>query len=143
VKQKRIIIRGPQQVALVNEILSSGEMDGSVETLIRPYRKNRSYEQNSYYWKLITIISDELGNTKEELHETYKRKFLVRILARDDEDFYNLLQVVADGGDEEHRKTFAKLISTTGLAVKQFSEYTEDITKHAADLGIWIPQLGE
>ena len=138
-KERRYIIRGPQQVALVGTILEEIPHDGSVEVRILPYKKNRSYEANRFYWAIIKIIADEIGHTKKELHEIYKRKFLIKILARDDEAFYDLLQVVAKGGTEGDRKTFAKLTSTTGLSVKQFSEYIQEIIDLANGLGIILP----
>jgi|APSaa5957512622_1039677.scaffolds.fasta_scaffold107573_2 methylphosphotriester-DNA--protein-cysteine methyltransferase len=35
----------------------------------------RSIQQNGYYWRIVEILSDELGYTKQEMHETLKNHF--------------------------------------------------------------------
>lgn len=46
--------------------------------IIKPYRKNRSDNQNRYYWGvIIKILSDEFGFEPDEMHEVLKQKFLV------------------------------------------------------------------
>tara|TARA_R110000744_G_scaffold110434_1_gene208312 strand:- start:5435 stop:5776 length:342 start_codon:yes stop_codon:yes gene_type:complete len=35
----------------------------------------RSGQQNNYYWNIIDILSEELGYTKQEMHETIKEHF--------------------------------------------------------------------
>tara|TARA_R110000787_G_scaffold8122_2_gene27134 strand:- start:691 stop:1005 length:315 start_codon:yes stop_codon:yes gene_type:complete len=35
----------------------------------------RSGQQNNYYWKIIDILSEELGYTKQEMHKTIKDHF--------------------------------------------------------------------
>ena len=39
-------------------------------------KKGRSANQNAYYWSLLTIVGEELGYTKEEVHEAFKNIFL-------------------------------------------------------------------
>jgi hypothetical protein len=35
----------------------------------------RSGQQNNYYWNIINILSEELGYTKQEMHQTIKNHF--------------------------------------------------------------------
>ena len=35
----------------------------------------RSGQQNNYYWQIIDILSEELGYTKQEMHQTIKNHF--------------------------------------------------------------------
>jgi len=35
----------------------------------------RSSQQNNYYWNIINILSEELGYTKQEMHQTIKNHF--------------------------------------------------------------------
>ena len=35
----------------------------------------RSGQQNNYYWQIINILSEELGYTKQEMHQTIKNHF--------------------------------------------------------------------
>tara|TARA_R110000737_G_scaffold201430_1_gene220806 strand:- start:1638 stop:2060 length:423 start_codon:yes stop_codon:yes gene_type:complete len=139
VKQRRLIIQSAEQIALVGAILGGVDLDGSVEVVIRPYKKNRSFEQNRLYWKWIGIIADEIGDTQIAMHEIFKRKFLVPILAIE-APFYNLLMVVANGGTEDDRKELSRLISTSRLPIREFSLYLDQIDKHAASLSIALPQ---
>ena len=47
--------------------------------IIKPFRKNRSDNQNRYYWGVvIKILSDEIGFEPEEMHEVLKQKFLTQ-----------------------------------------------------------------
>lgn len=36
---------------------------------IRPVRLRRSLDQNARYWKIVTAIADEIGDTKNGVHE--------------------------------------------------------------------------
>lgn len=138
-KQKRILLQGRGQVELIATVLGNLELDGSIEVIIRDYKKDRSFEQNRLYWKWLGIIAAESEDTSASMHEFCKRKFLVPILATK-KPFYDLLMVVARGGTEDDRKELAKVISTTRLTVKQFTEYLNEIEKHAASLSIVLPQ---
>ena len=40
---------------------------------IGPYKKIRSLEQNALYWKLIGIVADATGHSKDVLHQFFKR----------------------------------------------------------------------
>lgn len=141
-KNRRIIIRGAEQRALVSEILSNVEQDGTVEVLIRPYHKDRSYEQNRLYWKWIGVIIDELESedTKKSIHEAFKHMFLVPLLSRDSERFFNLMKIVNEQGTKEDQTELISALSTTRLSVKQMTEYLNEIEKHAASLSIVLPQ---
>ena len=35
----------------------------------------RSAQQNNYYWKIVSIIADDLGYTDQEMHSTIKTHF--------------------------------------------------------------------
>jgi len=35
----------------------------------------RSGQQNNYYWQIIDILSEDLGYTKQEMHQTIKNHF--------------------------------------------------------------------
>ena len=80
-----------------------------IEIRIKVRTNNRSNEQNSLYWKWINIMSEEIGFTKEEMHELIKYKFLKRTS-------------INNNGVEE-----VKLKSTTTLTVKEFTKLMDDI----------------
>lgn len=121
-----------------------------VEIIIRPYKRNRSREQNSLMWKWLTVIEAETGQDRESLHEHYKSKFLSRILVRDDPKYAEMSARVkavrADGLHEiadQMRSQIMFLTSTSVLNTKQFSEYMDLIERDAADMGIALPQPPE
>lgn len=49
---------------------------------------NRTIQQNKLYWKYLGIIENETGNSADDLHEFFKKKFLgLRAIKMFDEDF--------------------------------------------------------
>lgn len=91
-------------------------LKGPVEITVKKKRKDRTLNQNSYYWVCLTIIAEELGYYPEELHDTFKAMFLV--------DYSGKLPVVR---------------STTRLNTVEFSDYFEKVAREAAILGIVLP----
>jgi len=82
-----------------------GGLEGEVEVIVRKPKKDRTSQQNKLYWGYLDIISSDTGNTPDELHEFFKRKFLPPV-------FKVILGV-------EVRLPG----STTNLDTKQFGEY--------------------
>ena len=50
-------------------------IEGDVHLEIKPAEKVRSPQQNAYYRVIIRILSNELGYTEQEMHETIKDKY--------------------------------------------------------------------
>ena len=48
-----------------------------VEITIQKLKSTRSIQQNRLYWLYVTMIANELGYDKEEMHEIIKYKFLL------------------------------------------------------------------
>lgn len=95
-------------------------------------KKNRSGNQNRYYWSVvIELISEHTGFTREEIHEILKHKFLRRTI---------WIPHNADGVKEMN--VIAR--STTDLTTKEFEEFLSSIRGWAAIcLGISIPEPNE
>jgi len=54
-----------------------GTLDGNkVEVIVKKSKKSRSLRSNNYYWVYLTILEAETGNSKEDLHEYFKSKYL-------------------------------------------------------------------
>ena len=127
--------------------LVAADYDNPVEVTIKPWRRNRSQEQNALYWKWVAIMADEYGNTKDDLHEILKRNHLAPILEREDEGYASMMQALrelwksgARSKAEALLKQVTRLTSTTGLKVKEMTEYLEAIEQQAADAGIELPK---
>jgi hypothetical protein len=93
-----------------------------VELSIRPETKQRSNNQNAYYWGVVVkMIADEIGEDTETVHELLKDKF-------------NRSEIIIKGNPETVSK------STTELSTEEFNQYIEKIQIWAANfLGITIP----
>lgn len=116
------------------------------EVVIRDHKKDRSTEQNSLYWRWLTVIGNALGESKEDVHERYKGKFLTHIYERDDIDYANMIQslrlIYSQGMKVEAvalRKQIVALTSTTTATVPQMTEYLESIERDVSSLGIRLP----
>ena len=141
---KNIIIRN-RAVELVRNI----PLDEIHEVIVRPYKVDRNLLQNAYYWKILSIIGEELGYTKDELHRQYKGQFLVPIMLKypdDYPDFCEMVAIIQGLRNSDKIKEADKLavrivylVSTTKLKMKHFTEYTTDIKHHAASLDIRLP----
>ena len=89
---------------------------------ISVFKEDRSIDQNRYYWKLLEIIANEIGYEPEEMHEVYKFKFLKKTIQ---DTNGNLIKGVG---------------STRKLKVNEFTDYLNNIKKHASELNITIPE---
>jgi hypothetical protein len=97
-------------------------------------------------WLWITIIANEQGETKDDVHEYLKKSHLVKIYERDEPDFAAMIQAVRKVYTEGHKveakameKQIVKMTSTTGATTKQFTEYLKDIEKDMVGKGIILP----
>lgn len=43
---------------------------------VKKHVKKRSLNANALYWRWISIIADETGNDKDDIHEAFKAKYL-------------------------------------------------------------------
>lgn len=131
-------------VTLINNLkLFEGER---LEVVIRPYKETRSQQQHKLYWKWITIIADETGHSKDQMHEQLKRRFLLPILEREDAQFgqimANLRKAWRDGHKELAEQLNAAVVlnaSTTVLSVGSMTEYLNSVKDFADEHDIQVP----
>ncbi len=98
-----------------------------VRIVIEKLKSKRSHQQNSYWWALITILSCDIGYTKEEIHQICKYKFLKR-----------------EKVNEKTGEIYEYLTSTTKLNKSEFSEMTSELIRWAAEaFNIILPIPGE
>ena len=99
----------------------SGE---DVTVTVNKYRayKQRSNEQNRYYWGVVVkLLSDETGHSAEEIHEVLKIKFLLKP--------YNL-----------KGKQLPGATSTADLTTAEFESYLSQVRSWASqELAVYIP----
>lgn len=97
--------------------------DKSVDVVVRLPRKDRSIDENAYYWKVVVgLISEHTGYTPDEVHEFLKLKFLSKI-------------IVMAGKDERIPR------SSTSLSTLEWEKWMTEIREWAAqELSLVIPE---
>lgn len=98
------------------------EREGKVVTVqLSDLRSIRSLEQNRLYWKIVGLIADHSGHSKNAIHTYLKREYL----------------------GMEPREVFGQVVeevpSTTELTIKEMTAYLEQVIAFAGELGIVVP----
>lgn len=113
------------------------------EVLVRPYKFNRSVEQNRLYWKWMTLCAGEWGGTKEEWHDVFKQKYAIQIWIRDDAGYAEMAEAVKHlEGTREYfplKRKIIEMTSTKDFNTKQMSEYMEAVEKCCLEHSIVLP----
>ena len=118
----RIIIKDISDKKRAVATIENLNMEKPWDVEIKEYKKNRSKSQNALYWKWLTIIGNDLGYSKDELHIVFADKFLEPI------------EVIALGVKAKGHP------STSSLNVDEFSEYLKTIERFAiSELGMRLP----
>lgn len=90
-------------------------------------KSKRSEQQNKYWWAVVTILSKEIGYTKNELHEILKFKFLKRS------------KIVESTGE-----ALEYIESTTKLNKSDFADMTSELIRWSAEtFNVILPIPGE
>lgn len=90
---------------------------------------DRSTAQNRLYWMWLGQIERKTGQDKDSLHYEFKKRFLIYIYRRDDQQFGEMCHAIAKVKQTEPDEYKAigeqviRLCSTTKATVKQMTEY--------------------
>jgi hypothetical protein len=97
--------------------------DKSVDVVVRLPRKERSSNQNKYYFGVVvSLLSEHTGYTPDEIHSLLKEKFLSKI-------------IVLAGKDERIPR------SSTELSTIEWERWMTEIREWAAqELNLVIPE---
>lgn len=125
---KRVIERRKEKRHIIESMIVShfSEHPESEKAIIeiKDDKDSRSTKQNRLYWEWIgTVISPELGYTKDEAHMILRDKFLG----------YNVVTT-------KKGETVRELRSTTKLKVGEFKDYLEQIDMLMSEYGIVLPR---
>lgn len=95
-------------------------MEGDVVLTVKRPVKDRSNQQNKYYFKVVVgILSEMTGYSKEEMHDALREKFLSEM-------------------SDSHGLT--RIRSTTDLSTVEFESYLSNIRQWASvELDCFIP----
>ena len=117
----KIYIREERQRNHALDTIKALDIATVYEVTIKPYKRNRSLEQNSLMWKWYSIIADDLGYTTEEIHEEFMRKLLTPTIVKTPSGM-------------------VEVYSTKKLKVKEMTAYLEGIERTATEMGIALPR---
>jgi len=100
-----------------------------LRVVIDQKQDDRSTAQNRLMWMWLGQIEKKTGQDKDSLHYEFKKRFLIYIYRRDDQEFAetcNAIAMLKQNECEEYRviaEQVIRLCSTTKLSVKQMTEY--------------------
>ena len=95
-----------------------------IEVIVRPYKKNRSLEQNDMFHAWCGSIADKTGHTKEEI-----KNILIESMFGT-EEYINLQ------GDQRTR-----IRQTSSMTLGEMSELIERSTQIGIELGADVPEV--
>ena len=113
-----------------------------LRVVIDQKQDDRSTAQNRLMWMWLGQIEKKTGQDKDSLHYEFKKRFLIYIYRRDDQEFAetcNAIAMLKQNECEEYRviaEQVIRLCSTTKLSVKQMTEYLNYVHDFA------VTQLG-
>ena len=95
--------------------------NGEYRLLLDKVTKRRTVDQNRLLWLWLTCISDETGNTPQELHDIYCAMFLAKT-------------------SQFRGQSIWVVPGTSGLSTAEFAAFLDRIQAHAhTELGIELP----
>jgi hypothetical protein len=101
-----------------------GDYNNLIEVVVKPYKKNRSLEQNDMFHAWCGSIADKTGHTKEEI-----KNILIETVFGT-EEYINLQ------GDQRTR-----IRQTSSMTTGEMSELIERSTQIGIELGADVPEV--
>jgi len=118
-KENILMVRNRMQLQSECEKTGLKEFD----VIVKSKTKNRSTQQNRYYWLCVQIVAGELGYSREEMHAIIGYKFLKR-----------------EKVNEATGEVFEYIESTTKLSTMEFISFMEEFIQWSAEsLNIILP----
>lgn len=149
--EPRFVIKNHSDINYVIGYLNSNHAKAANEgkplvVLIAPQEKDRSKAQNRLYWKWLHEIHRKTGNDEDQLHFEFKKKFLIGILKRDDDEYAAMCLAISalKQSESEQYEAIANGViretSTTRMNTAQFTEYLNLIEAFALkEFGLVLP----
>ena len=106
------------------EIDEDGLASNKLEVVVKPFKKNRSLEQNDMFHAWCGTIADKTGHSKQEI------KQIMVETTFGSEEFLNLKGLVR-----------ARLKETSGMNVGEMSELLERTIQIGIELGAEVPEV--
>lgn len=128
----------------ITSTITSGKL---LDVEVKPFRKKRSLDSNSYAWLLIGKIADKLNTSKDELYIEMLKRYgqregkLISVVAEAVDIIYRATQnhCTEVGESELNGKVFkhlAILIGSSQYDTSQMSIFINGVISDAIELGI-------
>lgn len=133
-KFSTLIVSERQKEILATKIMSLPvDEENPIQIVISEKPKQRGLDQNAYYWKRMSEISEQAFSNGRQYnsdiwHEYCKRHVMPEQVETKSGDVVSKWKETPDGT--------AVVISTTELSKKQFAQYTEMCEAFGASLGV-------
>ncbi len=129
---------------LALETLSHMRQDGSIQVTFHNATDIRKQAQNAVYWCWLPELSRQTGYTEDELHERFKKTYMLRIYFASQEnarqmEWVRLYDLIKEDGTKLMIDRALDTISTTWATVSQFAKYLGDIEKFCQSKGLKLP----
>lgn len=116
--------------------------DKPLDITIKPFRKKRSLDQNSYAWALIGKIADKLRTSKDEVYLTMLRRYgqggVIKVSPKNEEAVLSALKYY-----ERHEKLYTNTdkyyrvwAGSSGYNTEEMTIFLDGIISEAKGLGI-------
>jgi hypothetical protein len=106
------------------EIDEDGVGENRLEVVVKPYKKNRSLEQNDMFHAWCGTIADKTGHSKQEIKQIMVESTFGT------EEFLNL-----------QGRVRTRLRETSGMKVGEMSELLERTIQIGIELGAEVPEV--
>lgn len=152
--ESKIQIPAYIKTSIISLLETTTEKDLSVS--IKQYKKKRSLDANAYYWKLVTMLSEKIGVSKNRMHNLLLRRYgqaeiidgqLMRIPVPDTEaaenaalekEVYHIRPTsqVVEGKDGVMYRTYILLRGSSDYDTKEMSELIKGLISECLDAEI-------
>ena len=133
-----------ERLSYAMQLVSQCPVDGKFEVIIKEWKLNRRTVQRALEWCWLKGLEQQTGYTSEELHERFKRTYMLRIYLQEQEndnqrDWVELYTTITQHGTKEMIERALKTISTNWASVQQYRAYLNNIESFCQSKGFILP----
>jgi hypothetical protein len=115
------LVRTVEQRDAIRDLVGKLDVSKPWSITVEPWKKKRTLSQNALYFKWVSIVANETGNSQDDVHEAFKQKFCPP-------------RVVKIGDDER------SIYTTTKLTTQEMTDYINKVYAYVtSELGYLLP----
>jgi hypothetical protein len=116
--------------------------DKELEVTVKPFRKKRSLDQNSYAWVLIGKIADKLRANKDDIYLTMLKRYgqggVIKVAPKSEGAILNALKYY-----EQHEKLYTETekyyrfwVGSSAYNTEEMTIFVDGVISEAKEMGI-------